>query len=69
MEYSRPGTEANAIAGEVNDEFGRPKVHYVCGSCGKDNTFEKESVIKCYNCAHRIFYKKRDRKLLQYEAR
>jgi DNA-directed RNA polymerase I, II, and III subunit RPABC4 len=54
---------------ETNDEFGRPKVHYVCGSCGKDNTLDENAVIRCYNCGHRIFYKKRERKLLQYEAR
>ena len=52
-----------------NDEHGRPKVHYICGSCGKDNTFDENSVIRCYSCQHRIFYKKRERKLLQYEAR
>jgi len=44
-------------------------VHYICGECGKDNTLDKETVIRCEFCAHRIFYKKRERKLLQYEAR
>jgi DNA-directed RNA polymerase I, II, and III subunit RPABC4 len=52
-----------------NDEMGRPKVHYICGSCGKDNTFDENSVIRCCFCQYRIFYKKRERKLLQYEAR
>ena len=54
---------------EAQDEHGRPKVHYVCGSCGKDNTLDENAVIRCYNCGHRIFYKKRERRLLQYEAR
>jgi len=54
---------------EGQDEHGRPKVHYVCGSCGKDNTLDENAVIRCYNCGHRIFYKKRERRLLQYEAR
>lgn len=37
--------------------------------CGKDNKLDKDSVIRCIHCGHRIFYKKRERKLLQYEAR
>ena len=37
--------------------------------CGKDNTLDKETVVRCTYCGHRIFYKKRERKLLQYEAR
>ena len=66
MEEAR---DLNNMGVDPNDEYGRPKVHYVCGSCGKDNTLDKEAVIRCYNCGHRIFYKKRERKLLQYEAR
>jgi len=37
--------------------------------CGKDNKLDKDSPIRCSHCGHRIFYKKRERKLLQYEAR
>ena len=37
--------------------------------CGKENTLDQKSVIRCIVCGHRIFYKKRERKLLQYEAR
>lgn len=60
----------------------KPKVTYICGGkqlfpsvlilclgCGKDNKLDKDSVIRCIHCGHRIFYKKRERKLLQYEAR
>jgi DNA-directed RNA polymerases I, II, and III subunit RPABC4 len=70
MDYANDlNTMGGAAQQDPNDEYGRPKVHYVCGSCGKDNTLDKEAVIRCYNCGHRIFYKKRERKLLQYEAR
>jgi DNA-directed RNA polymerase I, II, and III subunit RPABC4 len=57
------------IPNDMNDELGRPKVTYVCGSCGKENAFDDKDVIRCFQCGHRIFYKKRERKLLQYEAR
>ena len=32
--------------------------------CGKDNTPDKDAMIRCLYCNYRIFYKKRDRKLL-----
>lgn len=70
---------------EINDEDmesrEKPKVTYICGGknsirsktfsigCGKDNRLDKDSVIRCIHCGHRIFYKKRERKLIQYEAR
>ena len=42
---------------------------YPFSDCGKENTLDQKSVIRCIVCGHRIFYKKRERKLLQYEAR
>ena len=46
-----------------------PKTTYICGNCGKDAHFDKDTGIRCKNCGHRIFYKKRERKPLQYDAR
>ena len=46
-----------------------PSNPYSSIGCGKDNKLDKDSVIRCIYCGHRIFYKKRERKLLQYEAR
>ena len=69
MDISRTNDQMQSLNLDGNDELGRPKVHYVCGSCGKDNALDENSVIRCFNCGHRIFYKKRERKLLQYEAR
>ena len=80
MELSR---DDNANLGmDPNADDNMVKVHYVCGGkfdhvnesifvldCGKDNTLDKDTVIRCIYCGHRIFYKKRERKLLQYEAR
>lgn len=68
MEISRNDGNQN-MGMEGVEEPSRTKVHYVCGSCGKDNGLDENSAIRCYNCGHRIFYKKRERKLLQYEAR
>ncbi len=32
--------------------------------CGKENKLDKDSVIRCIHCGHRIFYKKRERKMI-----
>ncbi len=37
--------------------------------CGKENALDRDSVIRCINCGHRIFYKKREKKTIQYLAR
>jgi DNA-directed RNA polymerase subunit RPC12/RpoP len=56
--------------GGQQDYEERPAVLYVCGKCGKDHKLDHDTnVIKCPFCAGRIFYKKRERKLIQYESR
>ena len=40
-----------------------------CIGCGKENALDRDSVIRCINCGHRIFYKKREKKTIQYLAR
>jgi DNA-directed RNA polymerase subunit RPC12/RpoP len=54
---------------------------YVCGSkylyitrifyldCGSDNEIKPKENIQCKECNGRIFYKKRTRRVVQYEAR
>ncbi|TNV79777.1 hypothetical protein FGO68_gene16487 [Halteria grandinella] len=42
---------------------------YICGSCGKNAKIDKDAGIRCQHCGYRIFYKKRERKMLQYNAR
>ena len=80
MELSRDDN-ANMLNAPDGEENQMVKVQYVCGGkldfrflypfldCGKENTLDQKSVIRCIVCGHRIFYKKRERKLLQYEAR
>ncbi|MGV7354891.1 Rpo12/RPC10 RNA polymerase subunit family protein, partial [Mycobacterium kansasii] len=44
-------------------------VSYVCGDCGQENTLKTGDVIQCRECGYRILYKKRTRRIVQYEAR
>ncbi|KAI9108242.1 hypothetical protein K1719_020725 [Acacia pycnantha] len=44
-------------------------VSYICGDCGMENTLKPGDVIQCRHCGYRILYKKRTRRIVQYEAR
>ncbi|GMH25627.1 hypothetical protein Nepgr_027470 [Nepenthes gracilis] len=44
-------------------------VSYICGDCGQENTLKSGDVIQCRECGYRILYKKRTRRIVQYEAR
>lgn len=54
---------------DEEDPNQQPRTTYICGGCGKDVKLDKDAGIRCIYCGHRIFYKKRERKLLQYSAR
>lgn len=77
MEVSRDenammgASSMNLQGGDPNamDDFDGPRVQYVCGNCGKESTLDNNAHVRCFHCNHRIFYKKRERKLLQYECR
>ncbi len=68
-EYERP--KVHYVCG---GKYKHPSIDFITHSCvvidcGKDNTPDKDQMIRCIYCGYRIFYKKRDRALLQYEAR
>lgn len=44
-------------------------VVYICGDCGAENTIRAVDVIRCRECGYRILYKKRTKRVVQYEAR
>ncbi|KAL1326383.1 hypothetical protein HN51_036470 [Arachis hypogaea] len=44
-------------------------VSYFCGDCGMENKLKPGDVIQCYECGYHMLYKKRTRRIVQYEAR
>ena len=48
---------------------GSTAVAYICGDCGRENTLKQGDVIRCRECGYRILYKKRTKRVVQYEAR
>lgn len=42
---------------------------YICGECHHENEIRTKDPIRCRECAYRILYKKRSRKLMVYDGR
>ncbi|MCO5582032.1 hypothetical protein L7F22_035923 [Adiantum nelumboides] len=68
------GTERAGLRDSVvmDGGMGQPPlepVSYLCGDCGADNALKPGDVIQCRECGYRILYKKRTRRIVQYEAR
>jgi DNA-directed RNA polymerase subunit RPC12/RpoP len=57
-------------------DYSQTATVYICGSkitnnigCGNENELRPKDNIICRECNGRIFYKKRTRKIVQFEAR
>jgi DNA-directed RNA polymerase I, II, and III subunit RPABC4 len=44
-------------------------VPYICGNCGSEVTIKPGDAIQCRDCGARILYKKRTKRVVQFEAR
>jgi DNA-directed RNA polymerase I, II, and III subunit RPABC4 len=53
--YGAPGDQAQPV--------------YTCGNCGSDTTLKAGEPIACKECGYRILYKKRTKRVVQFEAR
>ncbi|KAJ1976445.1 DNA-directed RNA polymerase core subunit rpc10 [Dimargaris xerosporica] len=42
---------------------------YLCGDCGSPNEIKPREPIRCRECGHRVLYKKRTGRMVQFEAR
>ena len=60
---------APGYAGGAAPSSGPVQVAYICGDCGAENTLQPGDVIRCRECGYRILYKKRTKRVVQYEAR
>ena len=41
---------------------------YLCSKCGQEHQFKPNDKIKCRSCGNNIFFKKRLRKPIMYDA-
>ena len=44
-------------------------VSYICGDCGHEMKLKSHDIIRCRHCGYRILYKKRTKRIVQFEAR
>ncbi|GJE96585.1 DNA-directed RNA polymerase core subunit rpc10 [Phanerochaete sordida] len=61
-------------AGNYNSAGGfaapqRQDMEYLCADCGAKNEIKSREPIRCRECGHRIMYKKRTKRMVQFEAR
>ncbi|TFL00573.1 DNA directed RNA polymerase [Pterulicium gracile] len=47
----------------------RQEMEYICADCGVKNEIKAREPIRCRECGHRIMYKKRTTRMVQFEAR
>ncbi|KAL1926152.1 hypothetical protein VTP01DRAFT_6017 [Rhizomucor pusillus] len=47
----------------------QPAMAYICAECGTENALKPREPIRCQDCGHRIMYKKRTKRMVQFEAR
>ncbi|MCJ1330396.1 DNA-directed RNA polymerase core subunit rpc10 [Thelotrema lepadinum] len=46
-----------------------PVTQYICGECSTKVQLQKGDQIRCKDCGHRILYKERTKRMVQFEAR
>ncbi|KAH9943070.1 uncharacterized protein BXZ73DRAFT_97132 [Epithele typhae] len=47
----------------------RKETSYLCADCNLSNDIRPREPIRCRECGHRIMYKKRTTRMVQFEAR
>jgi len=46
-----------------------PAVRYICGECDAKFSLPPNAPLRCTECGHRILYKERTKRMVQFEAR
>ncbi|KAH8598827.1 DNA directed RNA polymerase [Bisporella sp. PMI_857] len=46
-----------------------PATNYMCGDCNAKVPLKRGEPIRCKECGHRVLYKERTKRMVQFEAR
>jgi DNA-directed RNA polymerases I, II, and III subunit RPABC4 len=57
---------SGAAAGEGSSD---PLTQYLCGECNSKVSLARGDAIRCKECGHRVLYKERTKRMVQFEAR
>ncbi|CAN6665565.1 DNA-directed RNA polymerases I, II, and III subunit RPABC4 [Trichomonascus vanleenenianus] len=64
---SNPSAMSMAAAGlNAHKNYG---VKYMCATCASEVVLGKSDPVRCKECGHRVLYKKRTERMVQFEAR
>ncbi|PIL33607.1 hypothetical protein GSI_04230 [Ganoderma sinense ZZ0214-1] len=67
--YGNGGYGGNPGQSFASGGPGRQEMSYLCADCGASNEIRPREPIRCRQCGHRIMYKKRTTRMVQFEAR
>eukprot|EP00450_Noctiluca_scintillans_P039365 CAMPEP_0194478618 /NCGR_PEP_ID=MMETSP0253-20130528/2004_1 /TAXON_ID=2966 /ORGANISM="Noctiluca scintillans" /LENGTH=65 /DNA_ID=CAMNT_0039317731 /DNA_START=66 /DNA_END=263 /DNA_ORIENTATION=+ len=62
---------ANTLSKGPEDDNPAPvivAVTYICGNCGCDVELKPTDAVRCRECGHRVLFKKRCAKPMQFQA-
>lgn len=65
--FAAPSSISHAAHGHVTAKSLGSK--YNCAQCGASFSLNKSDAIRCKECGHRVIYKARTKKMVQFEAR
>ncbi|EEQ85608.2 DNA-directed RNA polymerase I, II, and III subunit RPABC4 [Blastomyces dermatitidis ER-3] len=54
------------VEGTTSDAI---SVTYVCGDCNSRVSMKRGDQIRCKECGHRVLYKERTKRMVQFQAR
>ncbi|KAF3030081.1 DNA-directed RNA polymerase core subunit rpc10 [Penicillium rubens] len=61
--FDQAGGFGNAMA------IDSPSVTYLCGECSARVPLKRGDQIRCKDCGHRVLYKERTKRMVQFQAR
>ncbi|KAI9731671.1 MAG: DNA-directed RNA polymerase core subunit rpc10 [Claussenomyces sp. TS43310] len=67
--YQVPTGAAVPIPGREQTLGDGPAINYLCGDCNSKVPLKRGDPIRCKECGHRVLYKERTKRMVQFEAR
>ncbi|KAK1926615.1 DNA-directed RNA polymerases I [Papiliotrema laurentii] len=59
----------NSMPDRPNGTESNKQVAYLCGDCGVSSVLSLNDPVRCKECGHRVMYKPRTHRIVQFEAR
>ncbi|KAI6248990.1 DNA-directed RNA polymerases I, II, and III subunit RPABC4 [Erysiphe necator] len=64
-----PGRDGYQNSGGTTGIIETPAINYLCGDCNAKVPLKRGDPIRCKECGHRVLYKERTKRMVQFEAR